>query len=197
MKVAVEGERDPIAMEDYEGWCRGEWHAVGIRVVGFPPGVAGGLQLCLMLVKGEKEGEVKVDNLFAVEDWEEVVREQGLHRWSETCSSRTGSATRGVQREEKGEEGAGAAEYINDADDFWAGYSDEEEEEQIKEADTHPAPQPSGVKGEGGAQSEQDRAIQDIVKGAYTLYRTSNPNSTQDGAKEAFMALVRSSVFSS
>ncbi len=47
---------------------------------------------------------------------------RGLHRWTDECRHSWARA-----KMDQDEDGVPAAEYINDADDFWLGYSDEED----------------------------------------------------------------------
>uniref|UniRef100_V5ETX9 Uncharacterized protein n=1 Tax=Kalmanozyma brasiliensis (strain GHG001) TaxID=1365824 RepID=V5ETX9_KALBG len=113
-------DRDPIESHGFEALCCDAWHTQRKVLVGLPRPHECDMRLYMTVVFDESE-EVQLDNLFVLYKKEEAQIER-LHRWTEDCRR---SWTR-VKMEDE-EEGSQGAEYINDADDFWAGYSDDEE----------------------------------------------------------------------
>ncbi|SOV03289.1 uncharacterized protein UDID_18612 [Ustilago sp. UG-2017a] len=176
MQVALRGEEDPVKVEDFGIWY-GDEGKDGVRV--------------------------KLDNLFRVEEWDEAGK--GLHEWTEGCMRARGKGMgKGKQRaistdpeqEQEGEEGEeGGAEYIIDANDFWAGFSDEDEAEADEEDEVGTVAGSNGVvirnstttNLDPATRTEQGKAIQDIIRGAFTLYRRHN---TTADAKDSFVDLV-------
>lgn len=195
MQLAQEGERDPVDVRDYELLCIPSWHkteGVGRVLVRFPIGVGGvGGRLYLMITIGERGEGVKVDNLFALRDGEgeEVIKR--LHTLTESClgSAEGKGKQRGISTEpaEEEEEGGGA-EYINDANDFWAGFSDDDEQEQVQNSTNTSGGVAIGEKSELLKQDQQ-KAIQDIIREAFTLHTSSLPDKGID-AKDSFVDLV-------
>ncbi len=201
MREAVKGEMDPIEIESYEVRCCDAWHGAkgGRRLVVFPKMLADGIRRLMMVVVVEK-GKLKLDNLFALEDWERVLKERRLHRWSaETCEIGPGSSGALAQQNGADEEEDGA-EYINDPDDFWGGYSDDEEPTQAEAEDQRmetPAPTANGVannqRERAAPQTDPEAAIRDIIRGAFVLHRVSS-GVLDDDASESFLQLVRSAI---
>ncbi|SYW73731.1 uncharacterized protein UBRO2_00006 [Ustilago bromivora] len=217
MQVALCGEEDPVKVEDFGIWCKEDWHGTGEGagrvVVRFPNKRCGGSLgwLCLMLVLDGDEGKdgvrVKLDNLFRVEEWDEA--RKGLHEWTEGCMRARGKGMgKGKQRaistdpeqEQEGEEGEeGGAEYIIDANDFWAGFWDEDEAEADEEDEVGTVAGSNGVvirnsttsNLDPATRTEQEKAIQDIIRGAFTLYRRHN---TTADAKDSFVDLVLGTI---
>ncbi|CBQ68957.1 conserved hypothetical protein [Sporisorium reilianum SRZ2] len=180
MRTAQEGEMDPI---DVRGgmWCCEAWHAGRRVLVRFPEGEAE--RLYMVVIVGEA-GEMRLDNLFATQ--RDVVLEKGMHRWTADCAPANESA---VAREQGEEEDQGA-EYINDADDFWAGFSDDDDTGgNAKVQAGASVAVDSRVEGDV---TEQEKAIKDIVRGAYTLHRSIRSSGTE--SVEEFIQLVRSAI---
>lgn len=205
MAVAALGEEDPIDMQRYEVWCCDAWHQdrQRRRLVRFPEvdeGMQASARLWMMVVV-DPDG-FKLDNLFTMDGNkdEEVVRR--LHRCTQRCDTgqmlrRSGQAQEEIEQE-------GGAEYINDADDFWAGFSDEEQD-HVPNANADPKCQ--GMQMTGGAADDarqpaatpvaaaQDAAIKDIIRGAYTLHRSTRAQQASEAeAIDDFVRLVRDAI---
>ena len=181
MQIAQQGEVDPIDPGAYELLCCDAWHASGRVLVRFPRNV-GERELLQMLVTCS-DGTMKLDNLFAVAtDAEDVGAE--LHMWTERCVHGT------RYEEEKDDQGA---EYINDADDFWAGFSDEEQPNEATAAVAAQQARGGDAHVAAALSTEQESAIKDIVRGAYTLHR-SLTNLPENAREEEFLQLVRSAI---
>jgi hypothetical protein len=169
LDTAAEGERDPIDMERLTMLCKDEWHGTGRLLVQFP----GDPDLAMLYMSVVRDGtEVKLDNLFALDD-----PPAGLHHHTPACWE---------SYNVHDEDAPAAAEYINDADEFWSGFDD-----------PAPAPAPAHAASAGVSEpahtstdADESAAIRDIVRGAYTLFRSRHPlNST-----ESFLELVHSAI---
>ncbi|SPO31018.1 uncharacterized protein UTRI_05344_B [Ustilago trichophora] len=192
MQIALAGESDPIDPGEYELLCDEKWHGQGRMLVRFPECSSQSARLHMMVIW--KDGEMRLDNLFSVDGREDVMglMGEGCHRWSETCTERHGMGTKASVKREGEDQ---AAEYINDADDFWAGFSDEEEKIQedsiqaARAANAHSAIQPHGA-----APTDSEAAIKDIIRGAFTLHRFLHSNRSETAQVDAFMRLVSSAI---
>lgn len=190
--VASQMSDDPFDLPGWQAFCCDVWHEQRKVLVGFPRRDEA-VRLFMTVVAGEN-GEVQLDNLFALHEHQEGVT-AGLHRWTDKCRQ---SWARAKMEQDEDEEPA--AEYINDADDFWAGYSDEEEEDTSNARGATDGQPPAGrTDGQLGATSttttaDQEAAIKDIIRGAYTLYRSTLPSTTEVDSTEAFLRLVESVI---
>ncbi|SPO30727.1 uncharacterized protein UTRI_05344 [Ustilago trichophora] len=196
MQIALAGETDPIDSSEYELLCDEKWHGQRRMLVRFPKSDSQSARLHMMVIW--KDGEMRLDNLFSVDSGQDVVNliGEGCHRWSETCIERHGRGKElSVMQEEEGGEEDQGAEYINDADDFWAGFSDEEEEipeepvSVTRAANTESATQPHGA-----TATDSEAAIKDIIRGAFMLHRSLHTDRSEAAEVEAFMRLVRSAI---
>ncbi|GAC94880.1 hypothetical protein PHSY_002453 [Pseudozyma hubeiensis SY62] len=194
---AANADVDPINLSEYDVWCSETWHnkpqdAIWLQV----PGVRGAPEepvLWMMLTEGD-DGEWKLANLFALDGAEHRNLVVQLHRRTEGCN-RMHRQSRKPQEEEEG-----GAEYINDANDFWGGFSDEGDQgrdvdEAAREGDVPNSMLDLHVA--GGSQvptTAQEAAIKDIIRGAYTLHRSARATESDRGSEEAFLALVRSAI---
>lgn len=182
IRVAQRAVEDPIDVDSYEVMCCDTWHGDRRMLVKFPPHMDGE-DLYMMVVVGD-EGEMQLDNLFATQ--QVVVQEGGLHRWTEACTARRETG----DREEGADQGA---EYINDADDFWAGFSHDDDDGGRAEGEVRGECAGEANVADGReAATEQEAAIKDIIRGAYTLHRSIRPSSGDE--VEDFMRLVRSAI---
>ncbi|SJX64601.1 uncharacterized protein SRS1_15418 [Sporisorium reilianum f. sp. reilianum] len=182
MRTAQEGEMDPIDVRGYGMWCCEAWHA-GKRVLVKLPERGEEERLYMVVIVGEA-GEMRLDNLFSTQ--RDVVAEKGMHRWTADCAPANESAV----AKEQGEEEDQGAEYINDADDFWAGFSDDDDAGgKAKVQAGASVAVDSRVEGDV---TEQEKAIKDIVRGAYTLHRSIRSPGTD--SVEEFIQLVRSAI---
>ncbi|CDR88790.1 uncharacterized protein SPSC_05622 [Sporisorium scitamineum] len=181
MHDAQLGDSDPIDVGNYQVYCCDAWHDHRRLLVRFPEQAEESASLYLMVIVGE-EGEMRLDNLFATK--RDIVLERGLHRWTLHCS-----ATKET-RQGEAEDADQGAEYINDADDFWAGFSDDEDAGgKAKETDAGVVVDATVGGGEG--EGDQEQAIRDIIRGAYTLHRSIR---TSADSVEDFIRLVRSTI---
>ncbi|KAJ9474917.1 hypothetical protein PHBOTO_004786 [Pseudozyma hubeiensis] len=152
--------------------------------------------LWMMLTEGD-DGEWKLANLFALDKTDQQKLLHQLHRRTEGCK-RMHRQSRKPQEGEEGEEGG--AEYINDANDFWDGFSDEEEQgrdvdEAARAGDVpHPTLDLQPRDGSPASMTAQEAAIKDIIRGAYTLHRSARATGSDRDSQEAFMALVQSAI---
>ncbi|TKY88860.1 hypothetical protein EX895_002101 [Sporisorium graminicola] len=188
LRVAEQGEMDPIDLCDYEVLCCDAWHDHRRLLVRFPTSEGGEDGLYMMVTVGE-EGDMRLDNLFATE--RTVVHEKGLHRCTIAC---TPSMTSNAAMEEEQDEDQGA-EYINDADDFWAGFSDDEDAEAKKNVETTGSFAVDTRSMHEQGTTDQETAIRDIIRGAYTLHRSIRSPSTD--SVEDFIRLVKTSIATS
>lgn len=187
------GETDPIIAHGFEALCCDAWHAQRKLLTGFPRNESAS-RLYMTVTVGE-HGEAQVDNVFALYKMEEAPIER-LHRWTDECRR---SWTR-VKMEEQ-EEGSQGAEYINDADDFWAGYSDDEDVGRKSNArgqgDGHAsAGQTGAVVGTSTSttSADQQAALKDILRGAYGLHRSTQRDKTEDESVRAFLELLKNAL---
>ena len=192
--IAKEGEEDPIELFDYDTFCCDAWHTQRRLLVRFPQVEEFEEVKLYMMLVGDDEGVLRLDNLFSLRQAEMEQVEGGLHRWPERCTARAGRQRQEVQSEEERQrEEQGGAEYINDADDFWAGFSDDGESgdgKRVVQADDGVATR--GAEAQARDKTEQEKAIKDIIRGAFTLHRSIR-ESGQDAVDE-FMQLVRSAI---
>ncbi len=168
LDIAAEGDHDPIDMERLTLQCKDEWHGTGRLLVQFPDDP----DLAMLYMSVVRDGtDVKLDNLFAFDD-----PLTGLHRHTPACWESCNVHD---------EDAPAAAEYINDADEFWSGFDD-------PAPDTAPA-QPTAVATDPAhtpMDGDEDAAIRDIVRGAYTLFRSRQPHNST----ESFLELVHSAI---
>lgn len=198
MQVACCSDTDPIDECEYQVWCCDAWHMQrkARRLVVCPEAET---RLCMMLVLGQDD-EWKLDNLFVLSKSEQARVMAGLHPCMPSC-------TRVHQMQTRPDAEEGGAEYINDADDFWAGVSDDEQDHarvtsmassSIARLGTEVpagAVEDSRMSSTGQAPTtEHQAAIRDIIRGAYTLHRLSRADTSDADSIEHFIHLVRSTI---
>lgn len=203
LNIALQGDKDPINPSEYELLCSDAWHAQGRILVRFPnsPSPSGRL---LMMVIRTSEGTLKLDNLLALRHDEALLEAKKLHAWTPACAKK--HRTEGAKLMEQEEE-SGGAEYITQAEDFWAGFSDEElVDEAAAPGNSQNFVPSSTLHAEGeaevttaatsGNKTVSENAIRDIIRGAYTLHRSLQPalGTAQTASIEAFIRLVRSTI---
>lgn len=218
LEKAKQGE-DPLDMQNFRLVCWNKFHGEGKVLVIFPEvewndedqkriGDMIQYEPCnprlMMLVLRASDGSYKLDNLFVAYD-----RDAGWnsHPWTKACV-------------EDGE--TDGPEYIADPNEFWDGYSDDEQvpvaevrDVEVLDVATPSPPPPARGRRQSGraatrqvkqetpppqslssAQSEQDAPIRDIVRGAFALHRSQQPASSNLDATEAFVQLVRTTIAS-
>lgn len=230
LEKAKRGDSDPLDMDKLELLCCEDWHQQGKFLVKFPKieawaeedieewehlgeGYEAPPRLMMTVIK-EKDGSFKLDNMTAAyAEWK--WRQDHYHTWTEACAA--------VEVSDGEDDESSGPEYIADPNEFWAGYSDEEgdEDEEIsdREPSTPPLPQQTEsarrastrtqprraaitspmrvepvVLPTTAAVAEEEGPIRDIVRAAYTLHRSARPVASNADSVEAFLDLVRSTI---
>ncbi|SNX87106.1 uncharacterized protein MEPE_05816 [Melanopsichium pennsylvanicum] len=214
MRIAQQGDQNPIDLRDYELLCCENWHRHRRVCVRFPENASQSSRLHLMMVdenkgqeqeQGERGGGWKVDNLFSLHRTDMEDRVEGMHVWTESCEHayvRLGTRTKEEQRGDEQGPGEAGAEYIADADDFWAGFSDEDDEQEKESARTSTSlialstepPVERQESRNAAANTDQEMAIRDIIRGAYTLHRNLHPHKSDPYSIQAFLNVVHSTI---